>query len=64
MIELFTTHPNLNRLTYIQHLTLSLRLSLILGIASIKAFIHSIFPFIFTTSTSDTIEYIKILINK
>jgi len=62
--SLFVTHPSSVNLTYFQHFTLSLSFGLSLSIASFKAFIHAIFPFIFITSTTDTIYDIENKLNK
>ena len=61
--NLFTKHPNSINLTYFEHLILSLSFSLSLSFASLKAFIHAIFPFIFITSTTDTIYNIDNQLN-
>lgn len=53
-------------LTYGEHLILSLEFSIRFYIASIKAIIHAFLPFMFITSTSDTIIIIdkKLKVNK
>ena len=62
--SLFTTHPISVNLTYFEHFKLSLSFGLLLSTASFKAFIHAIFPFIFITSTTDTICDIENQLNK
>lgn len=59
-------HPQNVCLTYYEHYKLSMRFSYYLATASIKAFIHAIFPFFFITSTSDTTNLImnELKINK
>ena len=49
-------------MTYRKHLTLSLKYSKLLFIASIKAIIHAFLPNLFITSTSNTIIKINELI--
>ena len=58
--ELFTKHPNENNMTYCNHLLHSLNLSFYFANASFKAFIHSVFPFLYETSST---EYLNILDN-
>ena len=59
-------HPKNVCLTYCEHLVLSLEFSIRFYIASIKAIIHAFLPFMFITSTSDTIKIIdkKLKVNK
>lgn len=57
--ENFTSHPNEVCMSYYSHLTFSSKLSIVLFISSIKAFVHAIVPSFYVTSTSDTIDYIK-----
>ena len=62
IINLFEKHPQSVCLTYVEHFKLSMGLSFKLSTAAIKAFIHSILPFLFVTSTSDIVlEIEKIL---
>ena len=62
--SLFITHPNSVNLTYFEHFKLSLSFGLSLSIASFKAFIHALFPFIFITSTTDTVCDIENQLNE
>ena len=55
-------HPKHVCMTYCNHCVLSMYFSYILLIASMKAFIHAIYPDIFITSTSDSIKKIQKLI--
>jgi hypothetical protein len=57
------SHLEKNKMTYIQHMIISLNLSMIFCISSITAFIHAFFPFLFETSSSDTIKYADTIIN-
>jgi len=52
MANIFTKHPKEVGETYFQHLWVSLKYSFKLLLLFIFAFIHSIFPFIFKTTTS------------
>lgn len=49
----FFQHPGKVCLTYYNHFTFSIKVSFKLFVASIKAFVHSIYPDIFITSTTD-----------
>ena len=64
IIELFEKHPKSVCLTYLEHFKLSMGLSFQLSKAAIKAFIHSILPFLFVTSTSDTVLCIEQILKK
>ncbi len=61
--NLFNKHPKENNLTYFQHAVGSLSLSANFLIASFQAFIHAFFPFIFETTSTDTIKYIQSFLN-
>jgi len=52
MANIFTEHPKEVGETYFQHLWVALKYSFKLLLLFIIAFIHSIFPFIFKTTTS------------
>lgn len=56
---MFTKHPHSLGLTYWQHMKGSLGYSYNLFSGSIKASVHAIFPFLYETSTSDTVEKIR-----
>ena len=51
-----TKHPNSNGMGYVKHMYYSLKFAIMLFIASIKAILHALFPFLFSTSTSDVIR--------
>jgi len=52
-------HPQKVCMTYVEHFKLSSEMAYVLGIGSIKAIIHAIYPDAFVTSTTDTINYIQ-----
>lgn len=54
-----TKHPNSNGMGYFKHMYYSLKFAVMLFIASIKALLHALFPFLFSTSTSDVIRDIN-----
>ena len=54
-----TKHPNSNGMGYFKHMYYSLKFAVMLLIASVKAVIHALLPFLFTTSTSDVIRDIS-----
>lgn len=62
IIEMFLDHPRTNCMSYLEHAKFSAYLSFLLFESSLKAIIHSIFPFYYKTSTSDTCNIIKNLI--
>ena len=49
-------HPSNVCMTYLQHMRLSLELSSLFFIGSIKAFIHAFIPDIFITSSTDIVN--------
>jgi rhamnose utilization protein RhaD (predicted bifunctional aldolase and dehydrogenase) len=49
-------HPSNVCMTYLQHMKLSLELSSLFFIGSIKAFIHAFIPDIFITSSTDIVR--------
>ena len=59
MLELFLEHPRELNLTYKEHFIRSFSFSIKLYLASIKALIHSIFPFLFKNSTTNIINDIE-----
>ena len=62
--KLLTKHPKEVGLSYFQHLYISLSISINFFTASIKALIHSFLPFMFETSSSDTIKYLNLFITE
>lgn len=60
----YFSHPNSVCMNYYKHLSVSLNYSKLFLIASIKAFIHAIFPNLFITSTTNTVNNINNLLIK
>ena len=56
MINAFTKHPNAVGETYSQHLFNSLRYALTFFLLIFVAFIHAVFPFIFTKTASCVVQ--------
>lgn len=52
-------HPNSVKMSYLEHLYLSLGFSYKLFISSFKALIHALIPSLFITSTSDVVNEIS-----
>jgi hypothetical protein len=59
IFNFLTKHPNSNGMGYFKHLFYSLKFALMLFFASLKAVIHALLPFLFSTSTSDVIRDIS-----
>jgi len=55
MLELFTEHPRANRMTYAQHVLVSGTYAVEFFVLSLKAAVHAVFPFWFSTSSTDYI---------
>lgn len=53
MFKRFTEHPKNNNMTYFQHFCFSCNLGFQFSIASIYAYIHAVFPFLYETSSQD-----------
>ena len=64
VLNLFFKHPNENGLTYLQHFFVSFVLAKTFMIASIFALIHAVFPFMYETSSTDTLKYLNDFIEK
>lgn len=64
IFNLLLKHPNENGLTYLQHFCISFIIAKTFIIASIFALIHAVFPFIFETSSTDTLKYLNDFISK
>ncbi len=56
-------HPRNVCMTYLEHFKVSMNLSKIFLLASLKAFIHAIYPDFFITSSTDTVEKAKKIMN-
>ena len=59
MIYSYFSHPNSVCMSYCTHFCFSINLSRKLFIGSLKAFMHSIFPNFFITSSSDLLEELQ-----
>ena len=59
MLDLFTKHPKEQNETYFQHMLAAWKICATLKILLFKCFIHSIFPFLFTSAVSDKIECLR-----
>jgi len=57
-------HPKKVCMTYMEHFKLSGEIAYVLCVGSIKAIIHAIYPDMFITSTTDTINYIQKRLNE
>lgn len=57
-------HPSEVCMTYFEHFKLSIGFSYKFIIAAIQAFIHAVIPDIYVTSTSDTINEVRDIIEK
>lgn len=58
MFSLFTKHPKSVNETYLQHMRFSLKYSFKFILCAIAAFVHAIFPFLFTNYASKKVEYL------
>ena len=56
-------HPRNVCMTYLEHFKVSMNLSKIFLLASLKDFIHAIYPDFFITSSTDTVEKAKKIMN-
>lgn len=59
MDSTFFQHPREVCMNYLEHCLFSLSLAKLLGIGTLKAFVHAFVPGYFITSTSELIEDIK-----
>ncbi len=57
-------HPREVCMDYFSHFKVSIIFALILFKGSLKAFVHSVLPDVYITSTSDTIDTINKLLEK
>jgi len=57
-------HPKNVCMTYLQHACFSLEMSLFFLLGSITGIGHAIYPDIFVTSTTDTVNYIQKRLNE
>ena len=59
MKNIFTTHLQEQNETYFQHMLGAWKVCILLEILLFKCFIHSIFPFLFTSAVSSKIECLQ-----
>jgi len=64
MRRLFTDHPKEAGETYFQHFIFTIFTAFRVVLCGVIIFIHGIFPFIFTKTTSSQIEKIYLLFKK
>ena len=57
--NIFLKHPRDHKVTYWYHCIISLNCAMSFFLTSIKAFIHSLVPCLFITSSSDCIKEMK-----
>ena len=57
-MKLFTDHPQRVGETYFQHFRFAAKTGLLLLMAGAACLIHSVFPFVFTRTASQTIQRI------
>lgn len=54
--SMLTSHPNENGMSYIEHLKRSWSFSVRFGVASVKAFVHGMFPPLFQSSSTELVK--------
>jgi hypothetical protein len=59
MLNKFTKHPREQGESYFQHMLAAWKICAILKTLLIKCFIHSIFPFLFTSAVSGKLECLQ-----
>ena len=63
IFKIFTDHPSSVNETYFEHMFIALGFSFRLVYASFAALVHSIFPFLFKKTASNTIKELYDKIN-
>ena len=63
IFKIFTNHPSSVNETYLEHMFIALSFSLCLAYASFAALVHSMVPFLFKKTASDTIKELYDKIN-
>ena len=58
IMKLFN-HPTEVCMSYLQHFRFSMEMAYILGIASMKAIVHAVYPDAYLQSTTETVNYIQ-----
>ena len=64
MLNLFTKHLKEQNENYFQHMWSAWKICATLKVLLFKCFIHSIFPFLFTTAVSDKIKCLQKMTNR
>ena len=64
MFKLFIKHPQKQDETYLQHMLAAWKICVMLNILLIKCFLHSIFPFLFTSAVSSKIECLREMVRR
>ena len=64
MLNLFTKHLKEQNENYFQHMWSAWNICATLKVLLFKCFIHSIFPFLFTTAVSDKIKCLQKMTNR
>ncbi len=62
--KLFTEHPVSVNETYLQHMIFAIRYAIQLGLCTMAAIVHSVFPFLFTNYCSKKIAYLNSWVKK
>lgn len=55
MKKLFTEHPSNVNETYLEHMCYAFKCGVILTFTGLACLIHSVFPFLFVTTASETV---------
>lgn len=55
----FTKHPNEVKMNYLQHMGYAFTVAGRLGMTTFCCFVHAIFPFLFTTTTSRMVKQLQ-----
>ena len=62
--KLFTEHPASVDETYLQHMWFAVKYAIQLGLCTMAAIVHCIFPFLFTDYCSKKIAYLNSWVKK
>ena len=63
IFKIFTDHPSSVKETYFEHMSIALGFSLRLAYSSFATLVHSLFPFLFKKTASNTIKELYDKIN-
>lgn len=58
-MNIFTKHPNEVKMNYLQHMGYAFTVVGRLGMLTFCCFVHAIFPFMFTTTTSRIVNQLQ-----